>query len=41
MEPYPFNATPYRDTEPRTLEDQLRFAKPLTASAADRMTGQG
>ena len=37
---YSFNATPYRDTEPRTLEDQLRFAKPLHSTAAERMTGR-
>ena len=36
---YAFNVTPYRDTNARTLEGQLRFAKPLNASAAVRMMG--
>jgi hypothetical protein len=36
---YSFGPVAYRDDlRPRFLEDQLSFAKPLGASAADRMT---
>lgn len=37
---YSFGAVAYRDDlRPRFLEDELRFAKPLNASAGERMTG--
>ena len=29
----------YHSTEPRILANEFRFAKPLSASAAERMTG--
>jgi hypothetical protein len=35
---YAFGAVAFRETEPRSLEDQLHFAKPLFESAAQRMT---
>ena len=34
---YRFGYIAYRCTEPKLLEDQLRFAKPLNATAAERM----
>jgi len=37
---YPFGPVAYRDDlRPRFLEDQLRFAKPLNATAGERMRG--
>lgn len=37
---YSFGAVAYRDDlRPKFLEDELRFAKPLGATAADRMQG--
>lgn len=32
-----FGRTPYRETDARTLEANLKFAKPSTATAAERM----
>jgi hypothetical protein len=34
-----FGPVAYHDPEPRFLEDYLRWAKPLGASAGDRMNG--
>jgi hypothetical protein len=38
---YPFRAVAYREQSPRILEGQLEFAKPINASAAERMNGGG
>lgn len=35
---YTFRLVEYRVTEAKFLEDQLRFAKPLNANAAERMS---
>jgi hypothetical protein len=36
---YGFGPVAYRELKPKFLNDQLRFAKPLNATAGDRMTG--
>jgi hypothetical protein len=36
---YPFGYLAYHDTEPRTLQGQLDFAKPVGATPAERMNG--
>lgn len=36
---YVFDAAPNRYADPRCLEGQLQFARPLHASAADRLNG--
>lgn len=36
---YAFDAAPNRYADTRTLEDQLHFAKPVHASAAERLNG--
>lgn len=36
---YQFGAVAYRDTAPRTLEQQLRYARALEANAAQRLDG--
>ena len=36
---YQFGYVAYHVTEPKILADELRFAKPLNATAAQHMTG--